>query len=181
MIRAFLREGEEELHDQVYDAVRAEIDQKRQRAFIGPWRLPTMNKIVTIGLGAAAAVVLAAVLINVLPGSGLRFGGEPSAEPTPTAQPSVAEPASSADASLPGPFSFEPDGPFSPNLSGMTVTVTIPASGWSFDPTWNLLGLPGEVDPFIAFWAYPDEQFYVPADACRADSTRPATPATTVD
>ena len=54
LIHAFLLEGEEQLQDQVYDAVRAEIEQKRQRAVFGPWRTPTMNKFVTIGLGAAA-------------------------------------------------------------------------------------------------------------------------------
>ncbi len=58
LIHEFLLEGEEQLHDQVYDVVRAEIEQKRQRAVFGPWRLPTMNKFVTIGLGAAAVVVL---------------------------------------------------------------------------------------------------------------------------
>ena len=51
LIGAFLNEGEDQLHDQVYDAVRADIEQKRQRAVIGPWRMPTMNKFVTIGLG----------------------------------------------------------------------------------------------------------------------------------
>ena len=32
LIHDFLFEGEEQLQDQVYDAVRAEIEQKRQRA-----------------------------------------------------------------------------------------------------------------------------------------------------
>ena len=44
LIHAFLMEGEEELHDQVYDAVRAVIEQKPQRAGFGPWRTLTMNK-----------------------------------------------------------------------------------------------------------------------------------------
>ena len=59
LIHEFLLEGEEQLQDQVYDAVRAEIEQKRQRAVFGPWRTPTMNKFVTIGLAAAVAVVVA--------------------------------------------------------------------------------------------------------------------------
>jgi hypothetical protein len=62
LIHTFLTEGEDELLDQVYDAVRAGIEQKRQRAVIGPWRAPTMNKLVAFGLGAAA--VVAAVLIG---------------------------------------------------------------------------------------------------------------------
>ena len=40
MIHAFLREDAGRLDDQVYDAVRAEIDRKRQRVVIGPWRVP---------------------------------------------------------------------------------------------------------------------------------------------
>jgi hypothetical protein len=190
LIHGFLLEGEEQLQDQVYDAVRAEIEQKRQRAVSGLWRTPTMNKFVTIGLGAAAVVVLLLVGVQLLGSGGSGFGDAPSpspeasvAEPTATPEPSVAEPASTPDAGLPqGPFSFEPDGSFSPQDSAMTLTVTIPASGWGFDDTWNLLGPGGPEDaPFIAFWAFPDEQFYVPADPCRGDSTKPETPATTVD
>ena len=45
MIHAFLREGAGQLDDQVYDAVRAEIEQKRQRVVIGPWRMPDMSKL----------------------------------------------------------------------------------------------------------------------------------------
>ena len=58
MIHAFLREDAGQLDDQVYDAVRAEIEQKRQRVVIGPWRVPDMNKLVPIGLGAAAVIAV---------------------------------------------------------------------------------------------------------------------------
>ena len=86
-IHAFLLEGDELLNDQVYDVVRAEIERKRQRAFIGPWRTPIMNKLVTYGLGAAAVVVL------IFAGS--QFFGSPGGtgtEPTPTASPSNSGP-----------------------------------------------------------------------------------------
>jgi len=186
LIRAFLDEGEELLPDPIYDAVRAEIEHKRQRTFIGPWRAPIMNRFVTFSLGAAAVVVIGLLLGSQLLGSPTNLGGpsEPTATPmvTATPQPS-AQPTSTPQAGLPeGPYSFEPEGPFSSEDSGMTLTVTIPSSGWGFDRTWNLLG-PGEndFDPFIAFWAFPDEEFYVPADPCRGDSTRPDAPATTVD
>jgi hypothetical protein len=63
LIHAFLHEGADELHDQVYDAVRADIEHRRQRALIGPWRMPSiMNKLVPIGLGAA--VVVGALVIG---------------------------------------------------------------------------------------------------------------------
>jgi hypothetical protein len=61
LIRAFLEEGSERLVDQVYDAVRAEIDTKRQRVVIGPWRMPAVNKLVPIGLGAVAVVAVLVV------------------------------------------------------------------------------------------------------------------------
>jgi hypothetical protein len=83
-IHAFLLEGDELLNDQVYDAVRAEIERKRQRTFIGPWRKPTMNKIVTIGLAAAAVAVLVVVVIgSQLLGSPTNVGGGGDATPTP--------------------------------------------------------------------------------------------------
>ena len=53
----FLRDGPTELPYQSFDAVRDRTEQTRQRVVIGPWRIPEMNKFVTIGLGAAAVVV----------------------------------------------------------------------------------------------------------------------------
>ncbi len=101
LIHEFLLEGEEQLQDQVYDAVRAGIEQKRQRAMFGPWRFPTMNKFVTIGLGAAAAVVLLIVGVQLFGSAGGGFGAAPSpspeasvAEPTATPEPSPSPPAS---------------------------------------------------------------------------------------
>ena len=66
LIHAFLLEGATELADQVYDAVRDRIEQKRQRVVIGPWRMPDMNKLVPIGLGAAAVVVVLVVGTQLL-------------------------------------------------------------------------------------------------------------------
>jgi hypothetical protein len=82
LIRAFLLEGDEQLADQVYDAVRSEIEMKRQRASIGSWRTPVMNRFVTIGL--AAAVVLAVVIIgSQFLGSRTNVGTGGDATPTP--------------------------------------------------------------------------------------------------
>ena len=83
-IHAFLLEGDELLNDQVYDVVRAEIEHKQQRTFIGPWRTPIMNKIVTIGLAVAAVAALVAVVIgSQLLGSPTNLGGGDDATPTP--------------------------------------------------------------------------------------------------
>jgi hypothetical protein len=81
-IHAFLLEGEELLNDQVYDVVRAEIERKQQRTFIGPWRTPIMNKLVTYGLGAAAVVVLIFAGSQFFGSSG-GTGDDPTPSPTP--------------------------------------------------------------------------------------------------
>ena len=49
LIRAFLAEGQDELPDQVYDAVRDRIEQTNQRVVIGPWRTPFVNNFLRIG------------------------------------------------------------------------------------------------------------------------------------
>ncbi|HJP71762.1 MAG TPA: hypothetical protein VJ975_08595 [Candidatus Limnocylindria bacterium] len=87
LIRAFIREGDVELHDQVYDAVRAAIEQKRQRVVFGPWRTPSMNKFVTIGLGAAAVVFIAVVGIQLFGSGGSGLGADTSTAPAATSSP----------------------------------------------------------------------------------------------
>jgi hypothetical protein len=123
MIHHFLLEGGEELHDQVYDAVRADIEQTRQRVFIGPWRLPTMNKLVPIGLGAAAVVGILVVGAQLLPlGSGLGAASSPSV----TATPSVAAPSPSDSVSGP-PFTET----FTSERTGITMSYP---NGWVARP-----------------------------------------------
>ena len=70
LIHDFLLEGEEQLQDQVFDAVRAEIGRNDSGRF-GLWRTPTMNKLVTYGLAAAAVVAVLLV--------GSRLFGSPTA------------------------------------------------------------------------------------------------------
>src|SRR5262245_62486546 len=100
LIRAFLLEGAEQLQDQVYDEVRAEIDQKRQRAVFGPWRVPTVSKLVPIGLGAAA-VIAVLFLGSQFIGSPSSSVGGPAVVASPSPQPSEAAPTSAGDGSLP--------------------------------------------------------------------------------
>ncbi len=85
LIKAFLSEGQTELADPVFDAVRATIEQKRQRVVFGPWRMPLMNKLVPFGLGAAAVVAVLVIGSQLLgPAAPGGVGGAPSAEPTAT-------------------------------------------------------------------------------------------------
>jgi hypothetical protein len=90
-----LRDGPTELPYESLDAIRDRTEQTRQRVVIGPWRFPEMNKIVTIGLGAAAVVALVFVgaqLFGSAPGG---FGSQPteSSEPTATPEPTASPPA----------------------------------------------------------------------------------------
>ena len=100
LIREFLLEGEEQLQDQVYDVVRAEIEQKRQRVFFGPWRLPTMNKFVTYGLAAAAVVAVLFVGSQLFGSPTGGLGSDPTHHRHPRAD-AGATPSPSAESGLP--------------------------------------------------------------------------------
>ena len=178
LIHDFLMEGQTELADQVYDAVRASIEQKRQRVVIGPWRLPTMNKLVPIGLGAAAVVAVLLVGSQLLPRAPAGVGGAPTPSPSATAAPSVAPPPG-----IPvGLFTIVDEG--APNAPVRT-TVTIPASGWTSFSRIGGLGKGDDADPpeaAMLAWSFPaGTGFYVYGDPCQWTSTAPETPATTVD
>ena len=189
LIHQFLLEGEEELQDQVYDAVRAQIEHKRQRVVIGPWRTPEMNKIVTIGLAAAAVVVAIVVGAQLFSSPDGGTGGQltPSATPEPTQEPTPeSTPSPSGDALLPeGPIliwdpQLEAEGP----QGGATITVTISAPEWQFHDDYQYLQKgTDEVDDAVVWPGSlpPGTGYYVYGDPCRWESTMPETPASTVD
>ncbi len=191
MIHHFLLEGGEELHDQVYDAVRADIEHKRQRVFIGPWRLPTMNKIVPIGLGAAAVLGVLVVGTQLVGGSAPGgVGAPPTVEPTPS--PAPVTPAPTADtAPSPAAWSGVPEGPFliSSTDDPVQTTVNVSTPGWftlsDFDALSkddDSLDPPQTVGALLLAWAWPaGTGFHVYGDPCRWTTTIPETPATTPD
>ncbi len=189
LIDAFLMEGQTELPDQVYDAVRATIERKRQRAVIGPWRMPTMNKFVPIGVGAGAVVVALVVGARLLaPPASSGIGVSPSVAPSvqPSAAPSIsspsAKPSPRTDASL-------PDGPYVATGSDDPVKVTfnIASAGWmafrDFDGVTkddDGKDPPTTVGAALLAWAWPAETgINVYGDPCKWRTTAPRTPATT--
>ena len=100
VIRSWLHEDRHEDVSRIAGAVLDQVDTipQRRATWWPAWRTPTMNKLLTYGLGAAAVVVLLVVGAQVVGSNGL-FG----AEPTPTPQPS--EPASSIPTSVSDPDS----------------------------------------------------------------------------
>lgn len=178
LIHAFLLEGEERLSDQVYDAVRAGIDHKRQRVVIGPWRMPTMNKFVPIGLGIAA--VLAVLLLGSrLLASPTGTVGGPGVEPTSTPEASVAQPSSAAGGHPQGSYLF-----WAGDGNDTRITTTIPGPGWYGGTGGGILVKNDNADP-------PDgagmigpyyRNLLVPSDPCKwLTPDTSATTVTTVD
>jgi hypothetical protein len=148
MVRAFLMEGQTELADQVYDAVRATVEHKRQRVVLGPWRLPEMNKFVTIGLGAAAVVVALFLGAQFFGSPTGGVGSQPTATllPTPTPEPTPSLPASpppltqTFTSALHGYSVSYPEGwtaeaatePWT--ASTFPLSFTVPQVDWLYDP-----------------------------------------------
>ncbi|HVL52998.1 MAG TPA: hypothetical protein VM344_01910 [Vitreimonas sp.] len=187
IVRSWLDEGVTELPDRVLDTVLDELPATPQRRPIwSAWRTPIMNKIIATGLGAAAVVIALVVGAQLFGTTAGGVGGpgpdattptpEPTAEPTP-------KPTSTPEAGL-------PVGPLAYGYPGMSddvprITLTIPAPGWTEpDPGILIKGdeLENVPEAAILVWSEPSgTEFYVYGDPCRSESTRPATPATTVD
>jgi hypothetical protein len=185
LIHAFLMEGQTELADQVYDAVRAETERKRQRVVIGPRRMPIMNKFVPIGLGVAA-LVMALVIGTQFLGRPAPdgAGGAPSATPSATAEPSpsVAAPSSTPEGFLPEGPHILMSGESVDGMPPLPITVTIPAPNWYGEPGGGILVKNDNPDaPAGAGMIVFTGDLFVFGDPCRWSTTRPDTPATTVD
>ncbi len=188
-LSAFLVNGPTRLPDASFDAVRDRTEQTRQRVVLGSWRFPEMNKLLAIGLGAAAVIAVLLVGPNLLPSSSPGPGGQPAASPQPSRAPSAepsdappsVEPTGSADGSLPE-GTFLVDNPAS-SSGRPSISVTIPAPGWTYGASFKALNKGEDADPpeaAILFWSWPaGTTLDVYGDPCKWDSTRPKTPAAT--
>jgi hypothetical protein len=175
LISSFLFEGPVQMHDQVYDAVRAEIEQRRQRAVVGPWRIPALNKLIPVGLGTAAVVVAVIVGAQFLGSPEGGVGTVPTATPEPTATPQpTATPAAPPPSALSAPPLTET---FTSTQHGMTLSYP---EGWSAraatepwtESTYALLYDPPT--PYIDYLSHPilgDHLFLNMASQPHGDAT----------
>ena len=86
LIAAFLDEGQTDLPDRTFDAVRRDIHQTHQRAVIGPWREPNMSMLARVAIAAVAVLAVGLVWVNFGPGQP-GIGAQPTPTPTPTLTP----------------------------------------------------------------------------------------------
>jgi hypothetical protein len=184
-LQAFLKDGPTQLPDPSFDAVRDRMEATRQRVVIGPWRMPDMNKFVPIGLGAAAVVMALVIGTQFLGRSAPDgAGGAPSAEPsaTPTPAPSVAPPSSTPEGLLPEGSHILLTEESLDGMPPLPMTVTIPAPDWYGEPGGGILVKKDNTDaPEGAGMIVFTGDLFVYGDPCRWSTTRPDTPATTVD
>ena len=127
-LNAFLLDGPTSLPDSSFDAVRDRTEQTRQRVVLGPWRVPTLNKLIPIGLGAAALVAVLFIGSRFIGSPSSNVGG-PASQPPASAAPSEA-PASTAPASAaPSPVSPPPlTQSFTSPLHGISLSYP---EGWT--------------------------------------------------
>jgi hypothetical protein len=141
LIRAFLEEGQTDLPDRAFDAVRRDIHRTRQRVVIGPWRQPNMNMFARVAIAAAAVVAIGFAWVNFGPSQN-GVGGKPTPTPTPP------QPLPRAGALEPGRYWLH-GGPSS-GTPVPRIAVTMPA-GWTADGDLLLKNYapdlnPGELD-----------------------------------
>lgn len=179
--------------------LRATFERTRRTRQQAGWRALlerlNVNRLVFALGGVAVVVVIAALALGLYvnnPRSG--FGG-PGAAPTVSQAPTTGPSATPESTATPRPTSMPeagvPEGPFvvddpaAPEGAPL-ITVTIPASGWTFDPRFSVLEKGEEVanlpEAAILLWGFPPgTAFYVYGDPCRATSTTPDTPVTSID
>jgi hypothetical protein len=187
-IASWLAEGPHRLPEAAIDRIVADVEQSRTRKLAWLPRRETMNRILGAAGSSAAVVVLAVLGVGLVSGGGL-FGPSavsqsPTASPTlsaPSASPTLSAPPAAAEAGLPhGPFNFVEVG------NVMRMTITIPAPGWHFRDQRALFFKGGESAGVPEAWVMlhantPGTAFSVPGDPCRVNSTKPRSPAITVD
>jgi hypothetical protein len=147
VVRSWLRTDEHESADRVLETVLARLDTTPQRRPLRPSRRFTqMNNVTRLAIGAAAVLVVAVLVFNLLPRTG-GVGGQAAPTPTPTLVPTdtptdtpiATYPLLNGQASLNGRYKVGGE------LTSH-VTVAVPAA-WSTDTDWVVIGPKGNQAP----------------------------------
>jgi hypothetical protein len=136
--RSWLEDGPTAAPDHTVDGALARIETTRQeRAFVVPWRMPTMNPAMKIAGAAVLVVAAIAGSIYLLGGDDGGFGAASTPTPTPATSPSASADESATPNPAPSPFDpFDPAAydtweAFSSEI--YDVRIGYPA-GWSVIP-----------------------------------------------
>jgi hypothetical protein len=158
LIQAFLSEGETDLPDRAFEAVRRDIHRTHQRVVLGPWREPHRTTIARVAIAAAAVVAIGLAWRNFGPrqdnnGVGGQQTPTPTAATAPTPSPSP-KPLPNSGQVEPGRYTLKTVGEIAPGPFPQ-LTVTVPA-GWSADGGDLLLKNYGpsdaEAGPALVAW-----------------------------
>jgi hypothetical protein len=179
LIRMFLSEGQTDLPDRAFDAVRRDIHRTRQRVVVGPWREPDMSTLARVAIAAAAVVVLGVAWVNLGPRQGV--GTSPTPTPSPSASPSAsAQPSSIAAASafplLPSNDTPIPAGTYRLGFGDASETARIIATvgaGWT-SGDGALMFLRSARPDGVAFGAWPVNGTVI--DPCTNHTAKEPTP-----
>ena len=150
LIRAFLIEGQTDLPDRAFDAVRGDIHRTRQRVVIGPWREPRRSTLARVAIAAAAIAAIGLAWVNFgQPQRGVGNQPAPSASPQPVTTTGIVKPGryrlnvDPADAASPRIVATLPAGWFSDDGAILTKNYGT-YSGAAFG-AWQVTGT--VVDP----------------------------------
>lgn len=178
-IRSWLHADRHEDASRISGAVLDQIEAtpRRHATWWPVRRTPIMNKFVTVGFGTAAVVAALLVGSSLLRSSGPAPGEEPSSSASPSQAESSVEPAGASE--LPEGSLLLWDGA----SDGVSITVDISGDGW-----WGRPGLGWFTEgkdpnpPGTGMIVYGSvEEYYVYGDPCHWQSTKPQTPAATVE
>ena len=183
IVRSWLEEGVTRLPDPVLDVVLDQLPATAQRR--ATWwparRTSTMNKLLTIGLGAAAVVLVLLLGSRLLGSPTTNVGGpadESSITPAPT---STATPTTPS----PSPEGLLPEGPhvlFDAAAGRVRLTVNIAAPDWYGEPAGGIVVKNDTAEaPDGAGLIVFTGGLIVYGDPCDWSATRPEIPATTAD
>jgi hypothetical protein len=158
LIQAFLSEGETDLPDRAFEAVRRDIHRTHQRVVLGPWREPHMSTIARVAIAAAAVVAIGLAWMNFGPPQDNKgVGGQQTSAPTATTAPTPSpspKPLPNSGQVEPGRYTLITAGEIAPGPFPQ-LAVTVPA-GWSADGGGLLLKNYGasdaEAGPALVAW-----------------------------